>query len=68
MLVQWTIRSPEEATWEWLNDFKVAYPAYNLEDKVVSEDGGNVTPLADQLGRGKRTKKAPKWQDSFIMG
>ena len=64
VLVQWTSRSPEEATWEWLTEFKATYPACNLEDKVVSEDGGNVMPL----GRGKRTKKAPKWQESFVMG
>ncbi|PWA58030.1 hypothetical protein CTI12_AA406450 [Artemisia annua] len=68
VLIQWSSRSPEEATWEWLNEFKATYPAYNLEDKVVSEYGGNVTPLAGQLGRGKQTKKAPKWQDSFVMG
>ncbi|GJZ87134.1 hypothetical protein Tco_0658744 [Tanacetum coccineum] len=38
----WAGRSPEEATWEWLTDFQSAYPTCNLEDKVVSEDGGNV--------------------------
>ncbi|GKA49073.1 hypothetical protein Tco_0742031 [Tanacetum coccineum] len=61
-------RSPEEATWEWLTDFQSAYPTCNLEDKVVFKDGGNVTPLVGHLGRGKRTKKAPKWQESFVMG
>ncbi|GJW10469.1 ty3-gypsy retrotransposon protein [Tanacetum coccineum] len=63
VLVQWA-----EATWEWLTDFQSAYPTCNLEDKVVSEDGGNVTPLVGCLGRGKRTKKAPKWQESFVIG
>ena len=68
MLVQWTGRSPEEATWEWVTGFQVAYPAHNLEDKVVFEDGGNDTPIAAQLGHGKRTKRAQKWQESFIVG
>nr|GFA31449.1 Ty3/gypsy retrotransposon protein [Tanacetum cinerariifolium] len=35
--------SLEEATWEWLTDFQAAYPTYDLEDKVISEEEGNVT-------------------------
>ncbi|GJY98987.1 retrovirus-related pol polyprotein from transposon TNT 1-94 [Tanacetum coccineum] len=35
VLVQWTGRSPEEATWEWLTDFQSAYPTCNLEGKVT---------------------------------
>ncbi|GJX34451.1 ty3-gypsy retrotransposon protein [Tanacetum coccineum] len=68
VLVQWAGRSPEESTREWLTDFQSAYPTCNLEDKVVSKDGGNVTPLVGCLGRGKWTKKAPKWQESFVIG
>nr|GEW43545.1 hypothetical protein [Tanacetum cinerariifolium] len=41
---------------------------YRRQDKVVSEDRGNVVPLVGRLGRGKRTKKALKWQESFVMG
>nr|GEW37420.1 hypothetical protein [Tanacetum cinerariifolium] len=63
-----TSQSPEEATWKWLTDFKSAYPTCNLEDKVVSEDRWNVTPLVGRLGHGTRTKKAPKWQESFVTG
>nr|GEW43544.1 Ty3/gypsy retrotransposon protein [Tanacetum cinerariifolium] len=68
VLVQWASRSPEEAAWEWLTDFQSTYHTCNLEDKVVSEDIRNVTPLVGRLGRGKRTKKALKWQESFVMG
>ncbi|GJZ28322.1 reverse transcriptase [Tanacetum coccineum] len=68
VLVQWAGRSPKEATCEWLTDFQSTYSTCNLEDKVVSEDGGNVTPLVGHLGCGKWTKKAPKWQESFVMG
>ncbi|GJS47703.1 ty3-gypsy retrotransposon protein [Tanacetum coccineum] len=67
VLVQWAGRSPEEATWEWLSDFQTIYPTYNLEDKVISEEEGNVTPKVDQLGRGKRTKAAPAWHNEFVM-
>nr|GFA92027.1 Ty3/gypsy retrotransposon protein [Tanacetum cinerariifolium] len=39
VLVQWTRRSPEDVTWEYLSDFQAAYPAYDLEDKVISNEG-----------------------------
>ena len=68
VLVQWAGITPEKAMWEWLIDFKDTYPACNLEDKVISEGGGNVTPFTSQLSRGKRSKKTPKWQESFVMG
>ncbi|GJZ80854.1 ty3-gypsy retrotransposon protein [Tanacetum coccineum] len=57
----------EQPVGEWLTDFQSAYPTCNLEDKVVSKDGGNVTPLVGRLDHGKWTKKAPKWQESFVM-
>ncbi|CAH1414979.1 unnamed protein product [Lactuca virosa] len=43
VLVQWTGRSPTEATWEYLEEFQGAYPTYHLEDKVFSEGEGNDT-------------------------
>nr|GEW45106.1 hypothetical protein [Tanacetum cinerariifolium] len=33
VLVQWSERPPEEATWEWLLEFKIAYLSYHHEDK-----------------------------------
>ncbi|GJV78676.1 ty3-gypsy retrotransposon protein [Tanacetum coccineum] len=47
ILVQWVGGSPDEATWEWLSEFQTTYPTYNLEDKVVFEDGGNDTSLEE---------------------
>ncbi|GKF10577.1 hypothetical protein Tco_0048503 [Tanacetum coccineum] len=38
ILVQWVGRSLEEATWEYFSDYQTAYPAYGLEDKIVSEE------------------------------
>ncbi|GJZ68921.1 ty3-gypsy retrotransposon protein [Tanacetum coccineum] len=44
VLVQWSGRPPEEATWEWLSEFQEAYPSYHLEDKVIYEGEKNVMP------------------------
>ncbi|GKC66143.1 ty3-gypsy retrotransposon protein [Tanacetum coccineum] len=63
VLVQWDGRSLEEAMWEWMSDFKDTYPLYNLVDKVNSKARENVTPMDDGLGREKRTKKIPGWQN-----
>ncbi|GKA96287.1 ty3-gypsy retrotransposon protein [Tanacetum coccineum] len=49
ILKLFTGRSPEE----WLSDFQSAYPTYDLEDKVIVEEGENVTPMDSRLGRGK---------------
>ncbi|GJW67410.1 ty3-gypsy retrotransposon protein [Tanacetum coccineum] len=68
VLVQWVGVSPEEATWEWLSEFQLAYPNYNLEDKVIFEDGGNVTQEVVEDERPKRVRKAPGWQTDFLMG
>ncbi|GKB72082.1 ty3-gypsy retrotransposon protein, partial [Tanacetum coccineum] len=68
VLVQWAGRSPEDATWEYLSDFRAAYPAYDLEDKVISEEGRNDTPGSLDAGRAKRVSVAPKWQKDFVMG
>ncbi|GKA87149.1 retrotransposon-related protein [Tanacetum coccineum] len=44
VLVQWDDRSPKESTWERMSDFKDTYPSYNLEDKVISEEGEMLHP------------------------
>ncbi|GKF18633.1 hypothetical protein Tco_0063551, partial [Tanacetum coccineum] len=54
------------ATWEWLPEFKSAYPSYHLEDKVISEEEGNVTPHAE--GRPKWAVTRPGWQQDYVMG
>nr|GEU49398.1 retrotransposon protein, putative, unclassified [Tanacetum cinerariifolium] len=68
ILVQWVGGSPEEATWEWLSEFQAAYPTYNLEDKVNSEERGNVTMSGHGLGHGKRARKPPGWHKEYVMG
>ncbi|GKC30489.1 ty3-gypsy retrotransposon protein [Tanacetum coccineum] len=68
VLVQWVGVSPEEATWEWLSEFQLAYPNYNLENKVNFEDGRNVTSEVMEDERPKRVRKAPGWQTDFLMG
>ncbi|GJS47940.1 ty3-gypsy retrotransposon protein [Tanacetum coccineum] len=69
VLVQWDNGSPEEATWECLSDFQNAYPDYNLGDKVVFEERGNVTPAVQRSVRiSRRKRNAPSWQQDFVMG
>ncbi|GJR58993.1 ty3-gypsy retrotransposon protein [Tanacetum coccineum] len=68
VLVQWAGRWPEDATWEYLSDFQATWPAYDLEDKVISEEGGNDTPGSLDAGRAKRVSVAPKWHKEFVMG
>ncbi|GKE17428.1 ty3-gypsy retrotransposon protein, partial [Tanacetum coccineum] len=53
--------------WEWLSEFQTTYPAYNLEDKVVSEE--NDTSLEEHGVRAsKRVSVAPGWHKDFVMG
>nr|GEZ73631.1 chromo domain-containing protein [Tanacetum cinerariifolium] len=68
VLVQWTGRSPEEATWEFLTDFQDAYPANDLEGKVNFEEERNDTPGSLEARRTKRVSVAPRWHKDFIMG
>ncbi|GJV66953.1 ty3-gypsy retrotransposon protein [Tanacetum coccineum] len=68
VLVQWDNGSPEEATWECLSDFQNAYLDYNLGDKVVFEERGNVTPVQRSVRAIKRIRNAPSWQQDFVMG
>ncbi|GJS38900.1 ty3-gypsy retrotransposon protein [Tanacetum coccineum] len=61
VLVQWSGSSPEEVTWEWLSEFKIAYPSYHLEDKVIFEGEGNDTPEPEpnEKPRPKRVTSKP---------
>ncbi|GJS16374.1 ty3-gypsy retrotransposon protein [Tanacetum coccineum] len=60
-------RSPEEATWEFVSKFQAAYPAYDLEDKVIYEEEGNDTPGSLEAGREKRVSVTPKWHKDFVI-
>ena len=67
-LVQWLGSTPKEATWEWLSDFKKAYPTHHLEDKVVLEGEKNDTTESQVGGRPKRAKSSPAWHIDYVMG
>nr|GEX35508.1 reverse transcriptase [Tanacetum cinerariifolium]GEX82942.1 reverse transcriptase [Tanacetum cinerariifolium] len=66
VLAQWSGSSPEEATWEWLFEFVTVYPSYHLEDKVISEEEGNVTSPVE--GRPKRVVTRSGWHQYYVMG
>ncbi|KAI3756928.1 hypothetical protein L6452_04460 [Arctium lappa] len=68
VLVQWTNSSPENATWEGLREFQLAYPDFHLEDKVLIEEEGNDTqPALEGPRRSGRVYVAPTWQRDYVM-
>ncbi|GKE78303.1 hypothetical protein Tco_1544423, partial [Tanacetum coccineum] len=51
-----------------LREFKLAYPGFHLEDKVLFEEVGNDTqPTVEGTRRTGRVSIAPKWQQDFVM-
>ena len=42
VLVQWANLPAADATWEPVDDFRAAYPTFQLEDELFSEDGRDV--------------------------
>nr|GEV74116.1 hypothetical protein [Tanacetum cinerariifolium] len=69
VLVQWSGSSPEEVTWKWLSEFKIAYPSYHLEDKVIFEGEGNDTPEPEpnEKPRPKRVTSKPVWHKDYVV-
>ncbi|KAJ1401534.1 Retrotransposable element Tf2 [Sesbania bispinosa] len=43
LLIQWEDTEVKDATWEDLQEIRDSYPMFNLEDKVVFDEEGNVT-------------------------
>ncbi|GJX62635.1 ty3-gypsy retrotransposon protein [Tanacetum coccineum] len=64
VLVQWSGSSPEEATWEWLSEFKTTYPSYHLEDKVIFEGEGNVM---SGLKPNEEPRSKPIWNKYYVI-
>jgi len=55
LLVQWDGRSPAEATWEPLPEFKGKYPSFKLEDELFGRGGVLWTPsLARNINARRR--------------
>ncbi|XP_072062277.1 uncharacterized protein [Arachis hypogaea] len=48
--VQWGQGAGAEVTWEEANKFRRDYPTFNLEDKVVVEEEGNVMVINKKKG------------------
>ena len=59
LLVWWQGLHPIDATWEDKVEFQRAYPDFNLEDKVVVDEGGINTSKAD-----KETTEEPRGNES----
>ncbi|GJW61762.1 ty3-gypsy retrotransposon protein [Tanacetum coccineum] len=70
VLVQWTNSLRQKLpTWEGLREFKLAYPDFHLEDKVLFEEGGMIR---SRQWRGQDVQEEylllPKWQQNFRDG
>jgi hypothetical protein len=67
VLVRWEGQAPGAATWEFLEDFKQDYPAFQLEDELFVTEGGSVMDAfyGKQLGRRRKEKEqAPAAPDN----
>jgi hypothetical protein len=42
LLIQWRVLPDEDTTWELLEEFKAAYPDFQLEDELFSQAGRDV--------------------------
>ncbi|KAJ3684733.1 hypothetical protein LUZ61_013897 [Rhynchospora tenuis] len=51
LLVQWQHTPPEDATWVSLDDFRIRYPTFQLEDKLLfKEEGNDIDAFIGQKG------------------
>jgi hypothetical protein len=77
VLVQWDECSHEEASWEDWEHFRMIFPTFHLEDKVVFEGGGNDTSPTPTVSKkpnseveaqdlGKRQRKKPIWTQDYV--
>ena len=57
--MSWEGLAASEATWERVEDFRMRFPTFHLEDKVFLEGGGNVRPPITKYykRRGKEGRK-----------
>ncbi|KAL9673406.1 hypothetical protein QQ045_029663 [Rhodiola kirilowii] len=76
-LVQWEHQPRSEATREDATAFIKAYPTFNLEDKIVFDEQGNVTGIKDGMAftqeepnqpirKSSRISKWPKKLKEFV--
>ena len=65
VLVQWTGRAAADSTWEVLDDFKEAHPAFQLKDELFLQEGGNAVDAFVGRQYSRRNKKpAPTADES----
>jgi hypothetical protein len=58
VLIQWEGMPPAEATWEPVDSFRVAHPAFQLEDGLFAEGGEMLWSARFIKGGGKVAARA----------
>lgn len=66
VLVQWKGQTKEEPTWINVMDFQNQFPQFNLEDKVVCQEAGNV--MDQTIRKGWVDWKPDSWKVYFRKG
>jgi hypothetical protein len=79
LLIQWDLSQPEDATWEDLEDIRISFPDFNLEDKVNFDGEGNVTCIKEEcklvrnsghvaaIPQGKETRKSTRSRKENVL-
>ena len=65
VLVEWQGTTREDATWENWDHLVELYTEVTLANKVIFQQGVNVTPCAEGT-RNQRIRGAPSWAADFI--
>ncbi|OMO55704.1 reverse transcriptase [Corchorus capsularis] len=72
VLVKWKQLPESDSTWEWAEDISSSFPNFNLENKVVIQEGSNVMSSSSNgssLGpRSKRVGMKPSRDHTNLQG
>jgi len=62
VLIKWAGLLPADAAWEPLEDFRVEFPTFQLEDKLFAEGGGVMLWSAEFIDVVvARLNRVPSW-------
>jgi len=59
ILIKWRDLPEFENSWELASEIQQVFPSFHLEDKVLLEGEGIVTPLESEVAKGSTKRIAP---------